>query len=50
MLFPANTSQGDFSNTRTPQNRDSHESAEVRCVQFLFEPGAILLNGFERNL
>jgi hypothetical protein len=45
-LFPANTSHDDFSNTRTPQNRDSYESAEVRCVQFLFEPGAILLNGF----
>jgi len=26
------------------------ESAEIRCVQFLFEPGAILLNGFQRNL
>jgi hypothetical protein len=50
LLVSVRVSHDDFSNTRTPQNRDSHESAEVRCVQFLFEPGAILLNGFYRNL
>jgi hypothetical protein len=50
LLVSVRVSHDDFSNTRTPQNRDSHESAEVRCVQFLFEPEAIRLNGFERNL
>ena len=45
-LFPANTSYDDFSNTGTPQNRDSYESVAVGCVQLLLELGAILLDCF----
>jgi hypothetical protein len=48
--FPANASYDDFSNARTPQNRDSYQSVAVGCAQLSFEPGAILLNGFHGNL
>jgi hypothetical protein len=47
---PANASYDDFSNARTPQNRDSNKSVEVGCVQLLFEPAAIRLNGFHTYL
>ncbi|HWX16799.1 MAG TPA: hypothetical protein VNY07_09455 [Chthoniobacterales bacterium] len=40
----------DFSNARTPQNRDSYESVEVGCFELLFEPAAIRLNGFHTYL
>jgi hypothetical protein len=46
----ANASYDDLSNARTPQNRDSYKSVEVGCVQLLFEPGAIRLNGFHTYL
>jgi hypothetical protein len=45
-LFPAKASHHDFSNARTPQNRDSYGSVEVGCVQLFFEPTVIRLNGF----
>src|SRR3981081_3598889 len=45
-LFPANASYDDFSNTGTPQNRDSYETVAVGCAQLLFEPVAIRLNSF----
>jgi hypothetical protein len=48
--FLANASYNDFSNARTRQNRDSYESVEVGCVQLLFEPTAIRLNGFHAYL
>jgi hypothetical protein len=44
-LFPANGAHDDFSNARTPQNRDSYESVAVGCAQFFLEPAAIRLNG-----
>jgi hypothetical protein len=47
---PARASYDDFSNTGTPQNRDSYESAAVGCSQLLFESVAIRLKGFQRNL
>jgi hypothetical protein len=46
----ATRSHDDFSNARTPQNRDSDESAAVRCAQLLFEPVAIRVNGFHTYL
>jgi hypothetical protein len=49
-LFLANASDDDFSNVRTPQNRDSYELIELGCIQLSFEPGAILVNSFQGNL
>jgi hypothetical protein len=46
----AEASYDDFSNASTPQNRDSYESAAVGRSQLLFEPVAIRLKGFQRNL
>jgi len=47
--FAANLFNDNFSNARTPQNRDSYGSAEFGRVELLFEPAAIRLNGFQGN-